>query len=216
MKKKNLIIDLDGTLYYLFWIKCIMLFIILIYYLFHFWKFKEVLILIYYRKIREKNIKNIVKIQYELVAKKFNVSIDEVKDITEEWLLVRPLKILHVCKDKKLENIIIDFKKNGGKVIIYSDYPTLKKLEVLNIIYDKAYDSTNSKIGVLKPNPKGLNYIIKDNSLRKTETLVIGDRDKKDGACARNCGIDYIIIPQFFRKKKHLLIIKKIRGVFNE
>lgn len=216
MNKKNIILDLDGTLYYLFFVKLIMCFELLMYYLLHFWKFKELAIIYYYRKIREENSENIVKKQYTLVAKKYNIPINRVKNLIEKWILIKPLKVLALCKDRKLDNLIIQFKKNGGKVIIYSDYPTKKKLELLNTLYDIAYDATNPKINVLKPNTKGLMYIIKENKLKREETIFVGDRDSKDGACARKCNVEYVILPNFFRKRKIAKISEIIGGNFNE
>ena len=138
------------------------------------------------------------------------MSIDKVKKITDTWLIYKTLKVLPFFKDKKLVNIIEKVKKQNGKIIIYSDYPTLDKLNALNITYDKEYNPTNSNIKYLKPNPNGLNYIIKDNKYNKKDILYIGDRDSKDGECARICQIDYIILPKFFRNKKYSEINKKL------
>lgn len=208
--KKVIIFDLDGTLYYQYGVQCFMGCQMLLYYFLHFWRWKELMAIMYYRKIREKNIKNIVEDQYNIVAKKYKFEEEQVKMIVDTWLFKKPLNIIKIFKDKKLYKLIYKFKEMGMKIIIYSDYPTKEKLEALNIPYDKTYDSTHSEINTLKPDPKGLQYIIKDNNLNKNEILFIGDRDSKDGQCARNCNIDYVILPKIFRKKKYLEITKKV------
>ena len=210
MKKRVLILDLDGTLYYQLGVQFIMGCQLIFYYIFHFWKLKELMIIISYRKIRENNIKGIIDKQYILISKKYNTSVNKVKKIIEKWMFVKPLNILPLFRDKKLLTIVENFKLLGGKIIIYSDYPTKDKLKVLNVNYDKSYDSTHSQIRTLKPDPKGIEYIIKENKLKKNEILYIGDRESKDGECARKCNIDYIILPKYFRNKKYSMINEEI------
>lgn len=214
MKTKALILDLDGTLYYQIGVQFTMGIWMILYYTIHFWRFKELLAIMYYRKIREKNIKEIVDIQYEIVAKKYKKPIENIKDIINEWMFIKPLKVIKKFKDKKLAQIVDNYK-DKIKIIIYSDYPTKDKLKAIDIYYDKAYDSTNKLIKVLKPDVKGINYILKDNQLKPEEILFIGDRDSKDGECARRINASYIILPKFRRKRKYKEIIT-ILGDANE
>ena len=210
MKKKALIVDLDGTLYFQYGVQCIMGCRMLFYYLFHFWKFKELLAIMYYRKQREKNLKEIVDNQYILVAQKYGINPKRVEEIVQIWLFHKPLTLLKIFKDKKLVKIIDKCKNTGINIIIYSDYPTKEKLMALNIKYCKSYDSTHPEIRTLKPDVKGLQYILKSNILNKKDVLLIGDRDSKDGECARRCNVDYIILSKFFRQKKYLEILQKV------
>ncbi len=204
--KRTIIVDLDGTLYYQCGVHIVMGCQLLL----HFWKAKDLKIIMKYRKIRERNINNIVEKQYKIVADRYHVEEDYVKKVIDEWLFQRPLKALKKFQDKKLDKIITDFSQKGGKVYIYSDYPTKEKLNQLNTTYDKAYDSTNDNIKTLKPDKKGLEYIIKENNLKKEDILFIGDRDSKDGEISRRCSIDYVILPKLFRKKKYLKIKQMI------
>ena len=208
--KKTIIFDLDGTLYYQYGVQCIMGCQMLLYYIIHLWRIKELMAIMYYRKIREKEIKGIVENQYKIVAKKYNMTIEEVKKLVDKWLFKKSLKIIKIFKDKKLCEIIDRYKKEGINIIIYSDYPTQEKIKALNIQYDKEYDSTHPEINELKPNPKGIKYIIKENNLKEDEILLVGDRDSKDGECARNCNIEYVILPKLFRNKKYVEITKKV------
>ena len=208
--KKTLILDLDGTLYYQYGVQCIMGCRMLLYYLIHFWKWKEFMVIMEYRKNRENNIEEIIDKQYILVAEKYSMSVKEVEKIIKQWLFQKPLRIVKFFRDRKLCAMIEEYKKRGLNIIIYSDYPTKEKLDVLNFKYDKAYDSTHKKIRVLKPDIIGLKYIIESNNLKEEEILFIGDRDTKDGECARRCNIDYIILPKVFRSKKYLEIKQKV------
>ncbi len=208
--KKTLILDLDGTLYYQLGVQLTMGLWLAFYYLIHFWRIKELMILKDYRKIREQKITDIVERQFKIIAKKYNVTEEEVKKIVNIWMNQKPLQILPIFKDKKLIKMINDYQENKGQVIIYSDYPTIEKLAVLKVKYDISYDSTHPKIRVLKPDSKGLNYIIKENNLKQKETYFIGDSFSKDGKCAQSCDLEYIILPKFFRRKKHIIIKNKI------
>ena len=208
--KKTLIIDLDGTLYYQYGVQCIMGCRMLLYYSFHFWKWKEFMIILDYRRKRESKIKDIVDKQYLIIANKYNENIDKVKDIIGKWMFQKPLKVIRFFKDRKLCEILDKLKSKNINIIVYSDYPTKEKLEALGVYYDKAYDSTHPEIHVLKPDKKGLEYIIENNKLQRDKILFVGDRDSKDGECARQCKVDYIILPKLFRKNKHIEIEQKM------
>ncbi len=207
MKKQTLICDLDGTLYYQLGVQLVMALWLASYYLLHFWRFKELLALKYYRQFREKTKDDVVAQQFKIVAQKYHFTEEKVKEIVDIWLFKKPLKILPLFKDRQLEKILRDFK---GDIIIYSDYPTSDKLQTLKMPYTKAYDATHPKISVLKPNPIGLYFIIADNKIRPDDILYIGDRDSKDGACARACQVDYIILPKLWRMHQHQKIKQMI------
>lgn len=213
MKKKILILDLDGTLYYQVGMQLFMGSWILIYYIFHFWKIKELIAILNYRKNREQELKDIVDIQFSLIAEKYHMSLEKIEYLINNWLIKKPLKIIYLFRDKKLIEIINEFKKKNGKIIIYSDYPTKEKLKALKIKYDLSYDSLYDKIRVLKPDPKGLNVIIKENNLNRNEILFVGDRDKKDGAISRKNKVDYVILPKLNRKKIYKEIKQKLGGM---
>ena len=205
--KRVFIFDLDGTLYYQLGVQLTMGLWMLSYYLIHFWRFKELLAILKYRKNREEGKDNIVDEQFKIVAQKYNLSTSKMEKIVKKWIMEKPLRVLPLFKDKKLVSLIAKLKEENKTIVIYSDYPTEEKLKVLDVKYDYAYDSSHPKIRVLKPDEKGLKFIISHNKFNKNNIIFIGDRDSKDGECARRCGIDYIILPKFFRDKK----IKSIR-----
>ena len=206
MRKKALILDLDGTLYFQYGVQIIMALRLLLYYIFHLGNFNEFLAIMYYRKIREQRVEGIVDKQFIIVAEKYNISVEKLTLLIDEWLFQKPLCLLPLFKDYRLAKITDNYKRQGGKIIIFSDYPTEGKLKALKVNYDRSYDSTHPEIRVLKPDPKGLYFIMKENEFEREEILLIGDRDSKDGACARNCKVDYVIFPKFCRKKKYLQI----------
>ena len=135
MKKKVLVLDLDGTLYYQIYVKLFMGLNLLGYYIFHFWKMKDIFIILGYRKYREDNENTSTEEQYKFIASKFKVSFSRVEGVINKWMFQKPLNLVNRFKDKKLINIIHNFKDKGIKIIIYSDYPTDDKLKSMGINY---------------------------------------------------------------------------------
>lgn len=216
MKKINeykaFILDMDGTLYFQTLLRINMALELLYYYLLHPLKIKDLFILKYYRKIREKKeaylSRDFINEQYRIVGDRFNTSEEYVKKIVEIWIYDRPLKYIKRFKDDYLINLMNSLKKDGAKIIIYSDYPVESKVKVLKIQCDYMFSANDKDISCLKPNTKGLEFILKSTNLIKDEILFIGDRYEKDGKCAENCGIDFLILSP--KKSKR---IKQIRGI---
>jgi HAD superfamily hydrolase (TIGR01549 family) len=209
---------MDGTLYYRLPLRILMIINIILHYIFHLFKIKEILVVRYFRKIREtedllKN-KNFKNIQYEFISNKFKISVEETKSIIDFWLMKRPLKYLNLCKDKNLGKIIDSLHEKKIKIIIYSDYPALEKVKVLNIKADYIYSSEDENILSLKPSPKALEYINKNLNLSFSDMLIVGDRYEKDGKLAEYYNVDFIILPQNrFKRNK---IYKQLTGKFND
>jgi len=54
--------------------------------------------------------------------------------------------------------------------------------------------ATDVEVGRLKPDPKGLIVAASSLNTPVKECLFIGDRDDKDGECARRAGMPYLIL----------------------
>ncbi|MDR2399966.1 MAG: HAD family hydrolase [Endomicrobium sp.] len=214
---KSIIVDMDGTLYYRLPLRILMIMNIILHCIFHPFRIKEIIVVRYFRKIREnkdllKN-KDFKDVQYELISHKFKISVEETKSIINFWLMKKPLKYLNLCKDKNLGKIIDSLHEKKIKIIVYSDYPALEKVKVLNIKADYIYSSEDENILSLKPNPKALEYINKNLNLSFSDMLIVGDRYEKDGKLAEYYEVDFIILPQNrFKRNK---IYRRLAGEFN-
>ena len=82
---------------------------------------------------------------------------------------------------------------------MYSDYPVEKKLQALGLQPTHAYWSGEPIVDCLKPDVRGLNNIIAELGLDRAEILYVGDRDDRDGECARRAGVAYLDIDDFAR-----------------
>lgn len=204
------IFDLDGTLYYQKKLRFIMAKRLLCYYIIHPLRIKELLILKKFREVRDKwdniginsNEKSIDELQYEHVANLMNSSFDAVEAIIKKWIYDNPLDALLKSKDEVIAEHIRKIREQGKKVVIFSDYPVEDKIKALNIETDGMYCSADESINALKPSPKGLLKILDDMNASSDEAVMVGDRMEKDGLCAQNAKIDYLILERASIKRK--------------
>jgi len=186
---KNYIFDLDGTLYFQKPVRRAMALRLMCYYAFRFWKIGELIELKNYRKKRE-TPEGIVDITSPAI---------------ERWLIDRPLKSVAKHADRVLCEFIQKQKVAGKTIIIYSDYPVEKKLAALGLegYVDCTFSAGDDGVRCLKPDPRGINYIIAQTRIEPSETILVGDRMEKDGLCAKSVGMDYLILARGKRGRRY-------------
>lgn len=210
MKKFNTykyyIYDVDGTLYFKNYMRLYLIPLLLKRYLINPKKLWEIRLIYNYRKLREKpeytSKDNFEKEILNKLSTKLSKSPKYIKQSIQETLLELPLKAISKSKDKTLIKIIKEQKHQKKIVIIYSDYPTKKKLETLGISNVLEYYPGDGKIFNLKPNTKPLQKILEDNSANSEDVLYIGDRYEKEGVAAKKLNIDYMILSHKLKKRK--------------
>lgn len=192
------IFDVDGTLYYQKPLRLIMAARLCLHYMVRPWRWTDLAILKTFRVLREKGEygeSRLADAQYQAVADHLDVPLERVRAVVEKWMEVCPRPYLRYCKDQRLAGWIISLRKAGVLTVAYSDYPVEEKLKALGIEMDFHFCATDAAINRLKPDPKGLTAILAALSLSAKECLMVGDRDEKDGECARRVGMDYQILP---------------------
>ena len=201
LKYKVWIFDLDGTLYNQTPVRIEMALQLIAYYICRPFKIRELLMLRQYRKIREKLYNaenpNFHQLQIKEMSRRYNMNVEKVMKIIDYWLINRPLSVIRRWRRSKVLSAIKLYQARGIEIIVYSDYPVSDKLKALNVQPNYSYWSNDELIRCMKPNPKGLRNIIKQFNLTPQEFLYIGDRDDRDGQCARQVGIDYLDINDF-------------------
>lgn len=97
---------------------------------------------------------------------------------------------------EELMELVLEAKKRGLKVAIYSDYGSVKdKLEALGIdpgLFDLLIAAP--QLGALKPSEPCARRVLELLEAKPETTLFVGDRDDKDGQSARNVGAKWLII----------------------
>lgn len=215
---KAVIFDLDGTLYYQNPFRLRMACWMLGYLIKHPSSLKDMLIIKKYRKVRDDwekcdtapdsgGTRELDARQYAYVADKMKVTPERVQRTISFFMLEAPLKLLAGYRDNVLADMIKELREQKITVVIYSDYPVQDKLKALRIKADACYTSADRQINCMKPDPKGIRVILKEQGIFNAEALMIGDRYEKDGLAAKENDVDYIIVS---KKKKERELLRNL------
>lgn len=190
---------MDGTLYYQKPFRLKMLLVLLTKLALNPFHWKELRVIFYYRRLREKwdamdAQADLEERQYEACAKKCGCKGKEVENIIKRWMQEEPLVHLKAYQDEQAAKLIGQLRSEGVLNAVYSDYPTADKLEALGISVDRQFCSADSQISCMKPNPKGILYILDAMGIQAEDALMIGDRMEKDGEAAKAAGVDWLIL----------------------
>jgi HAD superfamily hydrolase (TIGR01549 family) len=194
--KKAFIVDVDGTLYNQHKLRRAMFFKMVGYYAIHFWKIKELLGIFLFRKYRYKYKSASNDGIIDMIADYLHMSQDRLRNVRYYWMDIAPLSVM---PKYKYDNLLDWLTVHNAKIYIYSDYEPTKKLNVLQLQYEKAFFPDGKTITSVKPDINVISYIINEISIPKEQILYIGDDDTKDGESAKLVGIDYINIKELFQ-----------------
>lgn len=199
------LMDVDGTLYYQPLLRAFMA-CELVGYLIHrrsFHRFGTIVRVIReFRKVREelRNKKSEHKVledwQYEITAERVGLSIEQVKAIIEEWIFIRPLKYLGICKRKGLVKAIEELERAGKQIGAYSDYPVTDKLKAMGLYesFSVQLSATDPKINAFKPDPKGFLFACELWGLAPAQVVYVGDRLAVDAVGAVEAGMPCVVM----------------------
>jgi FMN phosphatase YigB (HAD superfamily) len=84
-------------------------------------------------------------------------------------------------------------ERHGIAVAVLSDYPAEDKLRCLDLAIDCVVSATDPEVERLKPHPRGLQRILELTGVAAERAVLIGDRDDRDGECARRAGVSYLL-----------------------
>lgn len=194
---KAVILDLDGTLYNQKRLRFVMSIKLIIHCLTSLRGLRDLRIIRHYRANREKlsasRVRNPAQIQFSATAEAFATSRDEIAAILHEWFEVKPLQYLKKYRYDNVADFISIMRSSGIKVAVFSDYPVKEKLKALELDVDFSCCATDNDINRLKPEPAGLIKVMGAFKLPAAHCLMIGDRTDRDGACADNVNMKFIL-----------------------
>ncbi len=198
---KAWILDFDGTLFYQLPMRICMAAWLVLYYLPRPHRWKEIFMLREYRRLREKlfaaDSKNSHQLQLENLSLRYNMSVQKILAVIQYWMTEKPKFFIKIFQRKKLIAAIQSAKLRGITIVIYSDNPVAEKIQALDFVPNFTFWSDDDLIKCMKPNADGLKNIVKLLNLNREEILYIGDRDDRDGLCAKNAGVDYCDVKKF-------------------
>lgn len=195
---KAIIFDVDGTLYDQKKLRKRIIWEILKFLALHPNRLIDFKILWDFRKSREKTVSmqvsDIENQQYVWGGHVSKVPPEKVHQVVREWMLEKPLRHLPACRYQGVLEIFSYLRKRNIRTGIFSDYPVRDKLSVLGLSPDVLVCATDREVDRLKPDPKGLLVAAEKLRIPVGQCLFVGDRDERDGECARRAGMPYVII----------------------
>ncbi len=195
---KAVIFDLDGTLYDHRKLRHHMYMDMVKHILGHPAGVADLKIVYDFRVAREKNshlpVNNIEMMQFKWGAGKSKVSVEKVRRLVNDWMLTRPLPHLSGCCYPGVREFFALLKEKDIRTGVFSDYPAREKLKALKLKPDTIVCATDADVDRFKPDPKGLFVAAAKLGMPVEQCLYIGDRDGKDGECARRAGMPYLIM----------------------
>jgi HAD superfamily hydrolase (TIGR01549 family) len=143
-------------------------------------------------ELAEEASEGIGRLQYERPASLLGLSPEAVQLAVETWMHQRPLPLLRRCRYPGVARVFETLRASGRTIAIFSDYPAGAKLKALGLRADIEVCATDADVQRLKPHPLGLQRVLERAGAGPQECLYIGDRDERDGACARCLGVAYL------------------------
>ena len=135
--------------------------------------------------------------QLARTARTLGKPVEQVEGVVQDWMFARPCKWLGRFPRASLLAEIRQFKAQGGRTALVSDYPAERKLDGLGardafeVIVANGEEHGPRR---LKPDPEGYLRAAQLLGVPPRQCLVIGDRDDADGAAARAAGMGFRLV----------------------
>lgn len=134
------------------------------------------------------------RLQYERVAETLSLPPARIESVVEEWILQRPLRHAAACRHPGVRRLFSALRDSGRRIGVWSDYPAVAKLQAMGLTADAVVAATDPEVDCMKPLPAGLARACELLAVAPSETLMIGDRDERDGEAARRFGCPYLLL----------------------
>lgn len=118
-----------------------------------------------------------------------------VERTASEWLQRRPLRHLKSCLPPDLVSFLQKARDLGMRLGVVSDYPAVEKLSAMGIFdrFDAVISSQDQDIGLLKPNPRGLQTCLAKLAVDPADSVYVGDRADVDLPCASRAKTQFVL-----------------------
>ncbi len=159
------------------------------------WNFEVIRVVGAYRRIRERladeEVPDFDRVLIAETAKATFRSPEQVLAIVSEWIDERPIPYLRGCLYAGVPQLFAGLRRDGKAVGILSDYPATAKLAAMGLTANHVVAAGD--VGMLKPHPRGLQFLMSAAGASARETLLIGDRAERDGYAGKRAGVRTLI-----------------------
>lgn len=126
-------------------------------------------------------------------ARAGRISETRARELVAEWMHQRPLPLLPRCRYGGVAELFARLRTRGTLVGILSDYPAAAKIQAMGLEADAIAFAGGPGVPFQKPDPSGLQHLMEIADASPAETILIGDRDERDGEAGRRAGVDVLI-----------------------
>lgn len=117
-------------------------------------------------------------------ARATGLPVSRVEALVRDWIETRPLPLLERARYAGIAELFAALRASGRRIAIWSDHPVAGKLAALGLAADDMLSATDPELRRLKPDPRGLQLLMRNAGAAPESTLMIGDRADRDGAAA--------------------------------
>ena len=191
------VFDIDGTLYDQRPLRRRMAFELAKHCLTRPWKVGDLRIISCFRRTREQlageESTGVIEKQFERPATELQVDPARIRQVVEFWMEERPLGFLRRCRYPSVGAFMDELRAQQKSLAVLSDYPTRRKLDALELEVELQVSAVDPQVDRLKPHPRGLERVLELAGVDPGRAVLIGDRDDRDGECARRAGVRYLL-----------------------
>jgi FMN phosphatase YigB (HAD superfamily) len=159
---------------------------------------REARVLRTFRRVREEladeEAAGIGRLQYARAATRLRLPAERVEEVVADWILERPLRHVAACRRAGVRRLFAALRDSGRRIGVWSDYPAAAKLQAMDLDADAVVSAVDPEVDRMKPHPTGLARVLELLAVSPAEALMIGDRDERDGECARRLGCPYLLL----------------------
>jgi phosphoglycolate phosphatase/putative hydrolase of the HAD superfamily len=218
----GVILDVDGTLYDQAGLRRRMALELLRHHATRPWRLGDLRVLAAFRSERERRAlvpeTGLAHAQFRWAAEATGAPPERVRALVERWMDEAPLRHLPALRRPGVAEFLAEVAARRMKSAVFSDYPAQAKLAAMGLRVDAVVTALDPDVDRLKPDPTGLVVAARRLGLPVDRCLFIGDRDDRDGAAARGCGMPYRLLAQASRGSadsfaSFLDLLAELRGV---
>lgn len=119
-----------------------------------------------------------------------------VSSFVARWMEQEPLDLVARYRRDGVLEFLQAARERGLRLAVFSDYPAGAKLAAMRLaqLFDVVLTAQDPEVQRLKPNPRGLEIVLRRIGVDKSQALYIGDRPEVDALAAARVGMPCVII----------------------